>query len=73
MSRNGAKTVDMEKLHGIFQSDGFATELIDTKKEQKNGMEASLQQVAVKADRTRYNRAWNAAQLRKIRQRQTVR
>jgi hypothetical protein len=25
MSRNGAKTVDMEILHGIFQSDGFAS------------------------------------------------
>jgi hypothetical protein len=27
MSRNGADTVDMEILHGIFQADGFAAEL----------------------------------------------
>jgi hypothetical protein len=30
MSRNGAKTVDMKILHGIFQSDGVAAELLMT-------------------------------------------
>jgi hypothetical protein len=30
MSRNRVDTVDMEILHGIFQSDGFAAELLMT-------------------------------------------